>query len=337
MAQSFGCPICSRRWALGAGAMAAAGAMLPKDSHAAAINPRRIDTHCHVVPPQFITAHHAENSPDFKRWSVQGLLDQMDGNGIESGVLSLNSPGVDFADEATAIKLARDCNEYTAQMVRDRPKRFGLLTALPLLHTDASLKEIAYGFDTLKADGICLVTSYQGKYLGNPQFDPIWEELNRRKASVFAHPQTPLGDKSERDRILEMPFDTARAVFDLVLASHFKKYPDIRWIFAHGGGGLPFLWQRISDSESKRSDVVKGGLAAVLKDVHFDLVGAANKIDFELVSQLWGMNRLTFGTDWSFVEAKVTADNVDRLNLSPADAYAVNRGNAEKLFPRFKA
>jgi predicted TIM-barrel fold metal-dependent hydrolase len=322
---------------LGAAAMGAAAAALPKGAHAAAVNPRRIDTHCHVVPPAFITAQHEEKSPDFMRWSVQGLLDQMDNNGIESGVLSLNSPGVDFTDAAAAAKLARDCNEFTAQMVRDRPKRFGLLTALPLLHTDESLKEIAYGYDTLKADGICLVTSYKGKYLGDKQFDPIWEELNRRKAVVFSHPQTPIGDHSERDRILEMPFDTARAVFDLVLASHFKKYPDIRWIFAHGGGGLPFLWQRIQDSESKRSDVVRGGLQATLKDVHFDVVGAANKIDFQLISQLWGMNRLTFGTDWSFVEAKVTADNVDKLNLSAADAYAVNRGNAEKLFPRFKA
>ena len=149
-----GCPICSRRSFLQTSAMAGAGAMLASRGYAAAANPRRIDTHCHVVPPAFIKGHHVEASPDFQRWSVKGLLEQMDMNGIESGVLSLNSPGADFTDKDVATKFARDCNEFTAQMVHDNPKRFGLLTALPMLHVDQALKEIAYGYDTLKADGI---------------------------------------------------------------------------------------------------------------------------------------------------------------------------------------
>lgn len=332
-----GCPLCSKRQFLRGAALGAAGALISGHGFAASAGPRRIDTHCHVVPPAFIKGHHVEASPDFQRWSIQGLLDQMDGAGIESGALSLNSPGVDFPDKDVAVKFARDCNEYTAQMMRDHPKRFGLLTALPMLHPDEALKEIAYGYDTLKADGICLVTSYKGHYLGEKMFDPVWDELNRRKAVVFAHPQTPIGDHSERDRVLEMPFDSARAIYDLILSRHFQRFPDIHWIFAHGGGALPILWQRVEDSTGKRSDVLKGGLKEVLKNVHFDLVGVANKIDYQLVSQLWGTSRLTFGTDWSFVEAKLTANYVDALGLSATDAYAINRGNAEKLFPRFKA
>jgi predicted TIM-barrel fold metal-dependent hydrolase len=330
------CPICSRRHALaamaGAGAMAAFGG----SAFAAGANPRRIDTHCHVVPPAFVTAHHMENVDEFKVWSVARQLEEMDKYGVETGIQGLNSPGVDLVDEAAAAKLARDCNEYATKVMNDHPGRYGTLIALPLLHVDASLKELAYGMDTLKGDGVSLVTSYQGKLISEPMFEPVMAELNRRKAVVFPHPQTLSRDRSMNTRVLEMPYDTGRAILDMVVRGHFTKYPDIKWIFAHGGGALPILWERAEEITAKTPDQpLKNGLANALKNVHFDVIGVANKLDFQLVSGLWGNDRLTFGTDWPFVQVATTADHLDALKLPAADAYKINRGNAEKLFPRF--
>lgn len=334
----LGCPLCSRRNFLGSVAGVGAMAMAGGGAFAAAANPRRIDTHCHVVPPAFVKAHHMEETAEFKIWSVARQLEEMDACGIEVGMQGLNSPGVDLVDKDAATKLARECNEFAAQVMHDHPKRYGLMTALPMLHTDAALKELEYGYGALKGDGVSVTTSYQGKLISDPAFEPIMAEMNRRKSVVFAHPQTISRDRSMNTRVLEMPYDTGRAILDMVMKGHFTRYPDIRWIFAHGGGALPILWERAEEITAKtKEQPLKGGLANVLKNVHFDIIGVANKLDFGLVSGLWGNDRLTFGTDWPFVAAKTTAGNFDALKLPAAEAYKINRGNAEKLFPRFKA
>ena len=333
----LGCPICSRRHALGMMAGGAAAAAFDSGrAFAAGANPRRIDTHCHVVPPSFVTSHHMEATEEFKAWSIARQLEEMDKYGVATGIQGLNSPGIDFEDEAEAIKIARDCNEYATKVMNDHPGRYGTLIALPLLHVDASLKEMEYGLDTLKGDGISLVTSYQSKLISDPMFEPVLAEMNRRKTVVFAHPQTISRDRSMNTRVLEMPYDTGRAILDMIVRGHFTKYPDIRWIFAHGGGALPILWERAEEITAKTpGQPLKNGLANALKNVHFDVIGVANKLDFDLVKGLWGTDRLTFGTDWPFVQVGTTADHLDALKLSAADAYKINRGNAEKLFPRF--
>src|SRR5262245_30840335 len=84
--------------------------------------------------------------------------------------------------------MARTCNDFGAEIVRDYKGRFGLFATLSMLDIDATLKEIEYVFDTLHADGVGLQTNYGDKWLGNPLYKPVFEELNRRKAVVYVHP-----------------------------------------------------------------------------------------------------------------------------------------------------
>ena len=178
--------------ALGVGAFAATGIGSKAAAQGAQAKPHRIDVHHHISPPPWLDAVKKAklDNPPLANWSAQKSLDDMDKAGIATAMASPTTPQVNFLanDKDTAARIARESNEYTKKLMSDHPGRFGLFAMLPLPHIDESLKEIAYSFDTLKADGVGMMTSYGDKWLGYPQFAPIWEELNRRKATVYTHP-----------------------------------------------------------------------------------------------------------------------------------------------------
>jgi len=174
------CACCRREFlaggiaALGLGAFAAGGR-----NAAARAKPHRIDVHHHISPPSWLDAvkKAKHDNPPMVNWSPQKSLDDMDQAGIATAIVSPTTPQVNFLDhdKGAAARIARESNEYAKKLMSDHPGRFGLFAMLPLPHIDASLEEIAYSFDTLKADGIGVMTSYGDKWLGYPQFAPIWE------------------------------------------------------------------------------------------------------------------------------------------------------------------
>src|SRR5437868_5949609 len=175
----------------GLGAAAAVSTVPPAQAQSAAKT--RIDVHHHFVPPAHADAMATRRSGGRPpKWSAQMSIEEMDKSGIATAIVSLVQPATWFADDIPlSRKLGRECNEYGARLVQDHPGRFGLFAAISPPDTEGSLKEIAYALDTLKADGIGLMTSYDNKYLGDPSFEPVYAELNRRKAVVYVHPTTP--------------------------------------------------------------------------------------------------------------------------------------------------
>ena len=158
-----------------------------------------IDVHHHVLPPVYMAeardrllAQQQGYLPArILQWSPQNALAEMDQNGVATSIVSISPPGIWFGDVQSARALARKCNEYAAQLVRDYPGRFGFFASAPLPDTEGCLKEIAYSLDVLKADGIIFLTSFGDKWPGDPAYVPVFDELNRRKALVFFHPAAP--------------------------------------------------------------------------------------------------------------------------------------------------
>jgi 6-methylsalicylate decarboxylase len=337
----------SRRAFLAGLAALGAGAVLPGCQTTAATGkaggkPYRIDVHHHFVPDAYAAAMKANNIRPV-RWSVQGSLEEMDKSGIAVGMISPPPPGVTFGDQAFGRKLARDINVAGAKMVSDRPTRFRLLASLPFADVEGSLAEIAYSYDTLKADGVSLMTSYGGKYLGDPASWPILEELNRRKAVVYTHPTTPACCAKIQPFVsinaIEGPVDTTRTMVSLMFQGGAAKFPDIKWIFSHSGGVTPYLLSRYQreEVERDRKGMLPNGLMHELRKFHYDTAQGHHEGALKALLAIIPISQVLYGTDYPFWDGRRVSDDLAKGGLSAADLMAIDRGNALRLFPDLKA
>jgi predicted TIM-barrel fold metal-dependent hydrolase len=211
--------------------------------------PHRLDVHHHIVSPGYLEELRSLLLPVTLDWTPARSIEDMDRAGVATAITSVAPPGVWIGDNEQGRRLARDCNDYAARLASDHPGRFGIFVAVPVPHIEASLAEIEYGLDTLKADGVALLTSYRDKWLGDGAFDPVMEELNRRKAVAFVHPEAPVCCRGllsgVHEAVLEYGFDTTRAITRILFSGTALRYRHIRWIFCHGGGTTPFLAERL--------------------------------------------------------------------------------------------
>jgi predicted TIM-barrel fold metal-dependent hydrolase len=340
-----GCACCgtgvSSRRAFLAGSMAAAVSTRAALAQPAAASPRtRIDVHHHYVPPFHAEAMASRRSGGRPpKWTPQMSLDEMDKSGIATAVVSLVQPGAWFADDvALSRQLARQCNEYGAKMVQDHPGRFGLFATIAPPDPDGSLKEIEYAFDTLKADGVGLFTSYGDKYLGDPSFEPVYAELNRRKAVVYVHPTTPnccghlvpgIGPST-----IEFATDTSRTVTHIVFSGVATKFPDIRWIFSHAGGTLPFLTARLEIVAKQKK--LAGGAAPILSKFYYELAQGNTPGQLAALLKMAPVSQVLYGTDYPFRDGAEVNAGIAAYGFSSDDVHSIESGLARKLLPNLK-
>jgi len=348
----------SRRKFLKALAMTGAGAILPgtvigSRLFAQAISPSvrpmlgRIDVHHHLFPPFYLKAMEEQmRAGGFnpRAWTPSTSIDMMDKHGIATAFVSPVQRLVmdSMSDRSEKGRtLARQNNEYGAQMVKDYPGRFGNFAALPLPDTDGSLKEIAYALDVLKADGIALWTSYMDKWLGDPSFAPVYEELNRRNAVVFVHPARASCCRTlpGQSGIIEYDIDTARAIDSLLWDGTLAKNPNIRFIFSHSGGAFPVLAARIIDDFPKnRAANAPHGVDFEFKKLFFDTAHAGRAPALDALKDIVPVSQIMYGSDAPIRNYELTDEwLVQYAGFSEDDWKAINRGNAERLFPRLKA
>ncbi len=329
--------------ALGLGAIGF-GRTTPVAAQAAA--KARIDVHHHFIPPFHVEAMAAPGRRVGGRppaWTPQMSLEEMDKSGIATSILSIAQPGVLFGkDFETARKLARQLNEYAARLVKDHPGKFGLFAVIAPPDVEGSLKEIEYAFDTLKADGIGLLTSYDDKYLGDPSFAPVYEELNRRKAVIYVHPTTPNCCAGLVPGIppgsIEYATDSTRTIAHIVFSGTAAKFPDIRWIFSHSGGTLPFLTARFEQQQRvQKHAFMKDGPMPAFRKFYYELAQGNTAGQLAALLKMVPVAQLLYGTDYPFRGGAEVNAGIAEWGFNPAELRAIERETAVNLLPRLKA
>jgi 6-methylsalicylate decarboxylase len=306
------------------------------------INCHRIDIHHHIAPPQYVEEMRALLQPPTLAWTPARSIEDMDQSGVATAITSITTPGVWIGDHEQGRRVARDCNDYAARMAADHPGRFGLFAALPLPNIEASLREIEYGLDVLKADGIALFTSYRDKWLGDPAFEPVMAELNRRNAVVFTHPQAPLCCRGlipgVNEAVIEYATDTTRAIARILFTGTALRYPDIRWIFSHGGGTTPFLSERLVRAGRLKHNEphVPNGVMAELQRFYYDVAQAAHPMALASLTRMVPISQILWGTDFPF---RFGVEYVKALGefFSESDLRKIDRDNVLALLPRWRA
>jgi predicted TIM-barrel fold metal-dependent hydrolase len=304
----------------------------------------KIDTHQHIVPPswaRYLDDHGYFGGQRTPPWSVEAAIAAMDEMRIATGVLSVSRPGVHFGDDAAARSMAREVNSYTAEVVRDRPDRFGCLATLPIPDVDGSLAECAYAFDVLNADGVILLTNHHGRYLGDPGLDPVMAELNERSAVVLVHPTAPPGlapMEGIPPFVSDFLLDTTRAAMNIVGNGIVRRFPKLRIILSHAGGMVPYVAGRLAQLIPGLSD--RAAFENDLASFYFDTALSTYGPTLAALDAFAAPERVIFGSDWPYAPGTASqhfTEVFDTLSLPEGRRNLIERGNALALFPRLAA
>jgi len=342
-------PVCScgvsRRNFLSGLAGLGASTVLPSVAQDASIVGKkdRVDTHHHFFSPGIRSAMSSKNllQGPAVSWTLEKTIDDMDKAGTATAILSATTPQVSFLNGNEANKLARENNEYAAKLRSDYKGRFGSFAMLPMHDMDAALKELEYALDVLKADGIGLLTSYGDKWLGHPKFIPLMNELNRRSAILYTHPTS--ADccnnliPNTPPTVVEYGTDTTRTIVDIVFSGTAARCPNIKFIFSHAGGTLPFLTERLQKMpviDKSLQEKVPNGVMHELKRFYYDTAWAANPYTLSSLLHLVSKDQVLFGSDYPYRTSEDNIKGIIQYGFNQNDINQITRGNAIKLIPR---
>ena len=309
----------------------------------------RIDVHQHFIPDFYKSAlakvgvHDAGGNP-WPKWSLEKTVELLDRHNA-GALLSISSPGTFFGDPGFAGHLCRKLNEHAAQLISDYPGRMGVMAVVPLPDVGLALKELEHSMDVLKLDGVNLLTHMGDAYLGQPQFDEFYAELDRRGTAVFVHPVRPslegLPSYDFPDGQVELTTETARAIANLFFHGVPERFPGIRWIMPHAGGTMPMNLYRLRNllKTPKVAPRMPKSVDHYLKSFHYDIAQAVLPPTLQIIQTIAGTDRLLFGTDYPY-SARGEAVISDAIEGAQGffDAKALRQvelGNAVALFPRF--
>ncbi len=311
-----------------------------------------VDVHHHILPDVFWRATNDAHSPVGgilpAPWSKASTLSYMDDAGIDVAITSISTPGVHMGDDSAARDLARRVNELSAELIQERPDRFGGFAALPLPDVEGALRALEYGLDVLKLDGVVLFSNARGIYLGDTRFGPLFDELERRGAVVFVHP-TSSPDPAARslglpDSLIDFTADTTRAVAQLHYGNIFARTPNVKYIFSHAGGTIPYLAARFSIIDEM--DVIPGaqqrGTAAdTLRRLYWDTALSWRPPVLRMLRSVVGMGQVLFGSDYPYLRRDIAVacrhEVETSAELNSEESRAVLADNALKLFARLAA
>lgn len=307
-------------------------------------DPARIDVHQHLIPPdrgRAMAERAAAQGWPAPAWDKRSAIAMMDRRSIATGILSYAAPVARPDDPAGARAAARGVNEYTAELVKDRPDRFGHFAVLPLPDVDGALAETAHALDELDADGVMVLSNAHGRYLGDPAFEPLWAELDARAAVVFVHPTGPPGAAVLPDLpgpLVDFPYDTTRAALHLAVNGVLGRYRRMKLILPHAGGFLPYAAHRFAAAARLRPGTTPEDVLADLRRFYFDTAFAAGPATLPTLLAFAAPGHILYGSDFPMLPEEWGADFDAALDAyphwEPGQLHAACRGNAERLIPR---
>ncbi|NMD54261.1 MULTISPECIES: amidohydrolase family protein [Tsukamurella] len=306
----------------------------------------RIDVHTHLVPPFWgdALADHGGDPSGWAlpRWSEDAHLSFMDDNDIATSVVSLTAPSVVGWRGSERRDMARRVNEYAADLVRRRPDRFGAFATVPLPDVDDAVAEAEYALTELAADGVVLLSNYDGVYLGDPAYTPLWETLDRHRAVVFIHPahaQLPLLPDMPGP-LVDYPFDTTRNAVHMVLHGITDRFPNIRIILSHAGGFVPYAALRFCELQAALDPAGRSSdeLLAAFRTFYWDTALSSGRYAFAALREFADPSRILYGSDFPYappaVGTRFTRILDEESDLDPDAAAAIDRGNALRIVDR---
>jgi predicted TIM-barrel fold metal-dependent hydrolase len=308
-----------------------------------------VDIHQHLIPDFYWQASNEDGNAAGgitpPRWSREGAIAYLDEARIDVAVPSISTPGVHFGDDTAAQTLARAVNEYLAEMKRQRPDRFGGFASLPLPDVEGSLAELEHALDVLELDGVSLMSNAGGRYLGDGIFDEVFAELQRRAAVVFVHPTASPDPIAHTlglpDALLDYPVDTSRAIAKLHYSNTFVRTPDIKYVFPHAGGTIPFVASRFAIVDAM--DVIpgadeRGAFTDTLPRFFWDTASAFSDPVLHLLRSVTGIDNVVFGSDYPYPRDAISIAGLRQLEttveLSDNERQAILGGSAARLLPR---
>ena len=286
---------------------------------------RIIDVHHHAFPPE----------APVRPWTIKTDAKAMSDHGITDTLLS--------CPLQTETSSAHCFNEFLARQIAAEPEHHRMLGVLPYDDITAALEEISYVMDDCGAVGFSLNTHNHDVYIGNDKLNPVFEELNRRKAVLVLHPchhRAPGNQKlvfTGNDSVYEYTFDTTRAVIDFVLQDKVSRWKDIRWVMPHAGGTIPFLAHRIAVSGNwgciKQSEEEIHG---ILKSFYYDLALNHCDVNYSFMKDFVSADHLLFGSDYPNSGETLMGEDIallDRTSVFTAEEKEqIFHGTAEELF-----
>ncbi len=314
-----------------------------------------IDVHTHIISQTYIDALKKagvtgkEIGFPMDPWDAAQRLSEMDEYGVQAQILSVSSPGLRFWKGTEAADLARVLNKELVELMKQHPSRFGAFATVPLPDVDAALAEIAWCLDEAGMDGVCLMTNYEGKYLGDPAFARVMDDLSRRKAVVFVHPtesvcidQLNFGYPAP---LIEYPFESTRMVVSLLDTDTITRCPKIKFIVSHGGGTLPIVTNRMAEIARMKNHLDKAEgdklgerFKSQIATLYYDMAISCYPANLAAIKISHDPKLLMMGFDQPFIPP--AAIGVAKKSLAAFDGFtksehsSIDAGTAAELFPR---
>ncbi|MBN9748057.1 amidohydrolase [Amycolatopsis sp. A1MSW2902] len=310
------------------------------------IDRERIDVHTHLVPPfwgEALAQHGGDPSGwTLPPWTPDDHLKFVDANGIATSVLSLTAPSVTGWSGPARRETARRVNEYTAELVRERPDRFGLFATVPLPDVEGAVAEVDHAFGALRADGVVLLSNYDGVYLGDDRYAPLWEALDRHRAVVFIHPAHPLVPllPGIPGPMVDYPFDTTRNAVHMVFNGITERFPNVRIILSHAGGFVPFAALRFCQIQAalEPAGPTADDWLARFRSFYWDTALSSGEYALGALARFADPARILYGSDFPYATMEVSTRFTEILDtesgLTAEQSRAIDSGNARALFRR---